>query len=83
MGVRDLQGKNLEADFAVEMVGRLKRFSRENIGYEYKINIHKNGQAKIPNWYRKATPFDVARAFFSSRLLIVVTLLNSLLFINY
>ena len=31
----------------------------------------------------KATPFDVAGAFFSSRLLIAVTLWNFLLFINY
>ena len=60
-----------------------KRYSCGNIGYARKINIHKNGWAKIPNWYGKATPFDVAGAFFSSRLLIVVTLWNSLLFINY
>ena len=60
-----------------------KKYSYGNIGYACKINIHKNGWAKIPNWYGKATPFDVAGAFFSSQLLIVVTLWNLLLFINY
>ena len=59
-----------------------KRYSCGNIGYARKINIHKNGWAKIPNWYGKATPFAVTGAFFSSQLLIVVTLWNSLLFIN-
>ena len=61
-----------------------KRYSCGNIGYAFKINIHKNGWAKIPNWYGKATSFDVAGAFLSSRrLLIVVTLWNLLLFIDY
>ena len=60
-----------------------KRYSCGNIGYARKINIHKNGWAKIPKWYGKATRFDVAGAFFSSRLLIAVTLWNFLLFINY
>ena len=60
-----------------------KRYSCGNIGYARKINIHKNGWAKIPKWYGKATPFDVAGAFFSSRLLIAVTLWNFLLFIDY